>query len=259
MSIWIFDRFPVKTISLLLCVASVSACGSSRLGTVSRAPAPKNSIEVSGQTLNVKGPPGFCIDRETSQFSPDLAFVLLGNCRVVSPSAFAASPKVKALLTASISGTNNGASISGSLESIDNFFRSETGRTALSRDADPATVDVLETFQQDQTFFIRATDRSEGVVPDAAQDYWRAYFDVNDQIVSVSVIGFQTDPITPEIGLSTVREFAGLIKSQNGIPTEPIQTAAVEEQIAAEPPKKKKRVTAGNAFWTLGLLRKLIN
>jgi hypothetical protein len=259
MSIWIFDRLSTKTIALILCAASLSACGSSRLGTVTRAPSPRNTIEVSGQSLNIKGPQGFCIDRETSQFSDDLAFVLLGSCKVVSPSAFAPSPKVKALLTASVSAAKNGSSIAGSLNSMDRFFRSETGRAALSRDADPATVNVLETFQQDETFFIRATDSSQGVVPGAANDYWRAYFDVNNQIVSVSVIGFQTDPISPDTGLTTLREFANLIKDQNGIATAPVQTAVVEEPETAEPTKEKKILKKGSTFWTLGLLRKLIN
>lgn len=262
MSIWIFDRISIRTILAITLIAGVSACGSSRMGTVSRAPSPKSTIEVAGRTLNIKGPPGFCIDRQISQFGDDLAFILLGSCKVVSPSTFATSPKVKALLTASISGSDGGGSIAGSLNSMDQFFRSENGRTALSRASDPGTVQVLETFQQENTFFLRASDSSQGIVPGAANDYWRAYFDLNDQIVSVSVIGFESDPISPETGLTTLREFAHLIKDQNGVASTPVETLAVEEPeetTTPKPARKKKIRDPGRSIWTIGLLRRLLN
>ena len=265
MSIWIFDRAPIKPIIVLLLAASLTACGSSRLGTASpkstTGNTPKDTVRVSGRDVIVKGPQGFCIDRESSQLGGDLVFVLLGSCRVVAPSAFAASPNVKALLTASLSGTASDGTIAGSMNSMDQFFRSDDGRTALSRASDPGTVQVLETFQQDDTFFIRAIDNSEGIVPGAADDYWRAYFDLNEQIVSVSVIGFEDDPISPDTGLSTLRQFSHSLKTQNGIDATP---PPVVEETPAEPttkpkPSKKKTVRdARNVFWSIGLLRKLI-
>jgi hypothetical protein len=271
MSTWTFDRRLIKTIIGLLLAASLTACGSSRLGKVTRsAPAQRSAIEIGGKKVTIKGPPGFCIDNQISQFSDDLAFILLGNCRVISPSAFGPSPKVKALLTASISGSGGdpdagSGSIAGSLNSLDQFFRSETGRTALSRASDPGTVQVLETFQQDNTFFLRARDTSPGIVPGASDDYWRAYFDLQDQIVSVSVIGFQSDPISPDTGLATLREFARLIKDQNGVATTLVQTTTIEEPDEPEeseeskPRKKKKIRDPARTFWTLGLIRKLLN
>ncbi len=270
MSTWIFDRRLIKTIIGLLLVASLTACGASRLGKVTRsAPAQRSAIEVSGKKITIKGPTGFCIDNQISQFSEDLAFILLGSCKVISPSAFSPSPKVKALLTASISGSDSSSgSIAGSLNSMDRFFRSETGRTALSRASDPGTVQVLETFQQDNTFFLRARDTSPGIVPGASDDYWRAYFDLQEQIVSVSVIGFQSDPISPDTGLATLREFAHLIKDQNGVASTPVQTARTDDPEESEEPeedeepkprKKKKIRDPARTFWTLGLIRKLLN
>lgn len=265
MSIWTFraKRFP-RPVFWLLLAGGLSACASTpRSAGVGRGPSPSSKIEVAGRTVNIKGPPGFCIDRQTSQIGDTLAFVLLGSCKVVSKRAFAASPKVKALLTASVSGGEEGGSIASSLTSMDSFFRSESGRTALSRSADPETVRVLETFQQDEMFFLRASDNSAGVVPGAADDYWRAYFDLNEQIVSVSVIGFKKDPITPDTGLTTLREFSNLIKSQNGGTPAPITVAAiepVEDPTEPAPRKKKKKIRdTGRTLWTIGLLRKLIN
>lgn len=264
---WIFDRQSVKTLALLLVVAIFSGCGGGgRFSGVTRAPAadntPKSTILVGGREIQIKGPRGFCIDNETSQVGGDLAFVLLGNCQVVSPSFGAQSPNVKALLTASISASDGSdSSIVGSLNSMDQFFRSETGRTALSRSSDPSSVEVLETFSADEIYFIRASDTSEGIVPGAADDYWRAYFDLHDQIVSVSVIGFETDPIAPDVGLTTLREFVHLIRDQNGVASELVVAASEEseEQHKEEPAPKKQIRDPSKVFWTIGLLRKLVN
>jgi hypothetical protein len=281
MSIWIFDLIRVKIGVGILLFTVLAACGGSRPSGADRVdraaitarPVAPTVIDVSGQKVVIQGPPGFCVDRQTSQIGGDTAFVLLGNCAVVSPSSRAAQPKVKALLTASVSASRPGvATVAQSVNGMDQFFRSDTGRTALSRDSDPSKVKILDTFQSDNAFFLRARDSSEGIVPGAANDYWRSYFDLNGQIVSVSVIGFQSSPLSPEAGLATVREFSQLIRSKNGgapapvaevVPiAEVVPVAVVEEQTASQPAQNqpKKRVkNAARTFWRIGLLRKLLN
>jgi len=261
----------------LAIAVSLSACGASRFRAASTSPSPSPSttrptaphistIDVAGRSLIIDGPQGFCVDRQNSQTGGDTAFVLLGNCAVVSPHTRAETPEIKALLTASVSNTDQtGGLVARSSVDMDRFFRSETGRTALSRVSDPGTVSVLDTFQQNNTFYVRARDTSPGIVPDAADDYWRAYFDLDGQLVSVSVIGFQADPLTPEKGLSTAQEFAGLIKQRNGgsisqlipVATEivPPQQTATETQIQPRVvPKPPSSRLSG-----VGLLRKLFN
>lgn len=276
MSIWIFDRPSIKTIAVLLIATSLVACGSSRFNKprdgVQKSSGTSNLVSVAGKNVVIEGPEGFCIDRETSQIGGDTAFVLLANCQVVSPGFLAKRPSVKALLTASVSGGEaaSGGRISESMNSMDRFFRSETGRTALSRDSDPAKVEVLETFQQDDMFFLRARDTSTGIVPDAATDYWRAYFDLDEQIVSVSVIGFQSDPISADVGLDTVETFARKIRSQNGqdisrpiadseiaSDDEPVEERVQERQTRQEPEEPRAKRSGG--LRNLGLLRRIFN
>ncbi len=254
MSTWIFDRNSVKTIIGLSLLTALVACGSSRFTPRASHPDTKSTISVASRNVVIEGPSGFCVDRETSQVGGETAFVLLGNCSVISPRSRAPDPDVKALLTASIAGPRPGVgTIADSVETLDRFFRSDSGRTALSRDSDPASVDVLETFQKDNSFFLRASDTSESIVPGASQDYWRTYFDLNGQIVALSVIGFDSDPIAPETGLQTLQEFSDLIRANNGgEPTQPVTTVAAVQPVA---PKK----TSNRTFWTLGLLRRILN
>lgn len=173
-------------------------------------------VKLSGETIIVEGPPGFCVDKQASEIGTDAAFLLLGNCAVVLPSLKKAEPKVKALLTATISAPEQGSSsVAEAVQSMDKFFRSENGRTALSRSSDPGTVEVLDTFHKDGIFYLRARDTSAGIVPGAAPDYWRAYFDLRGQLVSVSVIGFVNSPLEPEVALRTLQEFAFILRGKN--------------------------------------------
>lgn len=272
MSTWTSDRGGVPSPLALGLLLFLAGCGAARFGggggtadgggrSFTPSASTSSSIEVAGREIVIKGPEGFCVDKSLSQTGGDTAFVLLGNCRVVSPGRGGGQPRVKALLTASVSGSGAGGGVRDSTASMDRFFRSDTGRTALSRESDPGTVEVLETFENDGMFFLRARDTSPGIVPGAADDYWRAYFDLSGQIVSVSVIGFADKPLSPAKGLSTLREFADLIRSSNGAAPAPVVTAATEEDVdddtrfaRSEDPRRTAR-----PLFSVGLLRRLLN
>lgn len=273
MSIWTSDRPRVPAPLTLALFLFLAGCGVARFGggsggaergAFSPSTASRSSvIDVAGRDIVIKGPPGFCVDKSLSQIGGDTAFVLLGNCRAVSPRGGGGTPAVRALLTASISNAGEGGGVSESTVDMDRFFRSETGRTALSRESDPGTVTVMESFESDGMYFLRARDTSPGIVPGAADDYWRAYFDLSGQIASVSVIGFTDKPLSPEKGLSTLRQFANLIREENGVEPAPVQTASLSEEEfedefedSAEP-RRQRRPTG--VFWSVGILRRLLN
>lgn len=263
MSIWTFDHHPVKVTVILMLFAGLASCTSARLGGTgvrNHAGSASSSIRIADKDVVIEGPRGFCIDRQASKIGGDTAFVLLGNCRIVSRDDNAPSPAVRALLTASVSTRDpNGARVADSLIEMNRFFRSEAGRAALSRSADPATVKVLDTFQQDDTFYLRALDTSDGIIPGDTDDYWRAYFDVDLQMVSVSVVGLESDPITADQGLRTVREFAGTIRRRNGatsaVTAEVAPSTADEYKTDPTPPRSQ----TGRTLRKVGLLRKLFN
>ncbi len=275
----------------------LSACASSRVGVSASGSGPmirSKTISIGESKIIVQGPKGFCIDPKTSQDGGDIAFVLLASCQATSSAWNAPRPAVKALLTASVMAGGEGMSpIPASASQLDRFFRSETGRTALSRASDPATVKVLDTFQQDATYFIRASDNSLGVVPGADQQYWRAYFDIKGQIASVSVIGLRAERLAPDRGLGVLRDFVAEMRRVNGVSqpaagvrvaADTVQTGAVAgtgavirpETVAPAAPPRPDVTPAARApaaaatartprragpanFWRLGLLRKIFN
>ncbi|MDA0221899.1 MAG: hypothetical protein O3A08_02830 [Proteobacteria bacterium] len=255
MSIWIFDPARIKPILGLIIVTSLAACGSKNFPSPAKPQG--TTITVGGKSLVIAGPSGFCMDRSVSQIRADTAFVLLGNCAVVAPQNRGPQPKVKALLTATIAENLQGP-VTETATDMDSFFRSEAGRTALSRASDPGTVRVLDSFESGGTYFLRSTDSSPGIVPDAAADNWRGYFDVDGQLISVSVIGFNSDPITPEASLDTARAFARAIQISNG---NTISTASAEPAIAPqtepEPTAAKSRYSKAMSLNRVGILRRI--
>ncbi|MFQ5439208.1 MAG: hypothetical protein ACE5DK_10325, partial [Paracoccaceae bacterium] len=267
MSTWISDKHRILMLVAAIAAAGLSACTSSRMGDGLSGAAPfasRTTIKVASGEVVIEGPKGFCVDNASSKTSGDAAFVVLGNCRVVSPETRAREPEVKALLTASVTpAAQDAKTVAGSQASMDRFFRSEAGRRALSRDSDPSTVRILDSFQRDDAYFLRAADTSNAIVPGASDEYWRSYFDLDGQIVSVSVIGFRSDPLPPEKSLLTVREFTRLIRARNGRAAGSVPPAATTPTAATSATQTAGTETATDGdksarkFWRLGILRML--
>jgi len=262
MSIWISDPKRIKVILICLAVMGLSACGG-RNAYTSAAKTQKSTIQVGGQTMVIAGPPGFCVDQSVSQIDATSAFVLLGNCGVVAPKSRGPSPKIKALLTATVSPSPTRTDpVAQSAEAMDRFFRSEDGRTALSRSSDPGTVNILDTFENDGAYFLRVTDSSPGIVPNASPDYWRSYFGLKGQIVSVSVIGFQSKPLAPATGLDTVREFTRTLRANNSAAA-PVGTT-IPPTVSVRKPSPPRiapattRSKPGRILKRVGILRRLL-
>ena len=154
------------------------------------------TLTVADRPMVIAGPPGFCVDPRATQIGVDNAFVLLGNCAAITGRPGARQPDLRALLTATVAESDTPDAVARAPGRLDAFFRSAAGRRALSRDGRAASVRVLESFAQGGVYFLHASDRSNGIVPGMAADYWRAYFDLDGRIVSVSALGFRDAPLS---------------------------------------------------------------
>ena len=271
MSIWTCNLF--KGLGLLALTLTLAACGGRGGGGSSFGPPPQadTEIQVTSDRLTVGGPDGFCVDPEATQDRGVTAFVLLGNCAAIANSARLPQPAVPALLTASISEPSEGSSLRESIPSLGSFFSSENGRRLLSRDEDPETVEVLDSFHQADVFFLHARDRSTGSIEGVREDYWRAYLDLGNRIATLSVLGLADQEITNDQSLETLRSFAIAVTSANGpgadLPGQSIETTQTVE-IQREPEQSFERpqparepasATGGRILRNIGLFRRIFN
>ncbi len=209
---------PIQLTGLAALVAlggcNVPNLGDGKLGTAAPVVAPKH-ITVSSKQVTIVGPHGFCIDPTQTKDKAKSAFVVLGSCAAISNAAHLPEPAIPAILMATVSGKTDGAPIANSTEALSRFFKSETGRAALSRDGKAQTVKVIETLSRNGVFYIHAHDSSTDTLAGAGDEYWRALFNVKGRMVSASVVALEEFPISKSEGFNTLGAFAGQIKTAN--------------------------------------------
>lgn len=238
---------------LLAGVLALSACGGIGPFTGDNTmPAPSQIVVTSDQIV-VAGPTGYCVDPTATRDRGETAFVLMGNCAAISNSRRAVQPEVPAVLTASISEASGDGSLRESIPGLDAFFRSEDGRSLLSRSQDSASVTVLDSFHQGDVYFLHARDSSEGIVDGVGPDYWRAYMDVGPRIATLSVLGLEGQEMSDETSLTTLRAFVTSVTGANsGDAVDP-----VAPPVAPPPPAARPAAPSG-PLWNVGLFRRIL-
>ncbi len=193
------------------CDGGAGAVGAIGAGLFQRAP---EKIAVAKGSVTIAGPSGFCVDKSATRDGAGGVFVLLGSCASIANSTQHPSPRVPAVLTASVSGPGD-AQISNSLTQLEAFFQSPAGRGALARNGDPSSVEILSTRDEKGMYILRASDSSPNNPDGLEQEYWRALFDVGGRIITLSVIAFNDKPMSDEEGLAILQAFAKRIQREN--------------------------------------------
>jgi len=239
----------------LLLTALVTACGG--IGPLRpQGPPPMRQIAVTSDQIIITGPQGFCIDPGSTDDRADTAFVLLGNCAVISNRRNEAQPQVQAVLTASVSEAGLGTTLRESIPEMDRFFRSEEGRQLLSRGGDADSVEILDSFFQGDVYFLHARDTSAGEIEAVTETYWRSYLDAGPRIATLTVLETEAPPVGSEESLATLQEFTNAVIAANA--------DAAQAPLAALPPaspivQPAAAPRAGNGtLWNVGLFRRIM-
>ncbi len=221
MSIWTFR----PRVLLLAAVTSLAGC----LQTTSDKPrdigltrsAPQ-TVAVARNSVVIGGPAGYCVDRKSSRLAGDTAFVLLGGCASISRNANAGSPVFPAILTASVTKkSETEAAVETELDQMAQVLVSARGRATLARDGRADSVDILDTRREGGAVFILLRDNSPNPTPGLQTNYWRGLSDLNGRLISLSVVGFASQPLSRDAGLGILRGFLDRIRSETAILTEP--------------------------------------
>lgn len=178
--------------------------------------APASAV-VAGGELTLSAPKGFCVDKAASRSGKEGSFILFGSCAALEKSAKAARPKLPAILTASAApGSATAAEFASSFPSMAKFLASDTGRAALSRSGKARTVKVRQIIAVKDVLYLSATDTSKGTAGEHFQpDYWRALFVVKGQIVTLSVLALDDQPVGSAEQRALLEKFVARVKAVN--------------------------------------------
>ncbi len=220
-----------------------------------------SDITVTQNQIVIAAPDGFCVDPTGTEDAGTSAFVLMGNCAALSGRTRSAQPAAAAILTASV-GEHHGTAVADRLVEMNDYLRSETGRAALSRSGTADTVEVLDSFAQDDVFYLRARDTSPARDPDMAPEYWRAFLDARGSLVTLSVIGTRAAPMNPQTGLEILQSFATLVRTRNGEAVAPPPPVAAAPAPAPAQPAPAAAAPAPAPIWGglggIGIFRRLL-
>lgn len=254
MSIW---TSRANTAALLL-TTLVTACGG--VGPLRNlrpeGPPPMREIAVTSDRIIVTGPQGFCVDPGSTEERADTAFVLLGNCAVISDRRNEAQPEVQAVLTASVSEAGLDQTLRESIPELDRFFASEEGRQLLSRGGDPDSIEILDSFFQGDVYYLHARDTSAGEIEDVSEVYWRSYLDVGPRIATLTALETEAAPGGTEHGLATLQSFTNAVIAANAGTDQPPVAGLPRVAPAAQPAAVPQ--TSDGTLWNVGLFRRIM-
>ena len=221
MSIWISERAAclragrmLPRAGLFVLLSALAGCAGiadvSMGGGGSSAP---RSLLVADQSVRVAGPPGYCIDPQSLHEGGRLSFILLGSCASISGRALAPAPARPAVLTASVAA--RGVRIGPLIGELPAYFASEAGRAALARDGKAESVRLLDSRLEGDLLLLHARDSSPDTIAGLAPEYWRALFDLNGRLITLSIHEFAGKPLPEGAALKTLRAFAERMRRIN--------------------------------------------
>jgi len=232
--------------------------GAARADRLTSRPAPFVTTVSDGQVV-VDGPIGFCVDRSATKDNGANAFVLLGNCASLSNAKINESSNVKALLTASLAKPVDGDAPQQDGAALAAFFNSDAGRGTLSRENTSGPVNIIETFYQDDVFYVYPDDGGSGA-RDLDATYWRAILVIKGRLVSLTVQDFASQKLGDAESLTLLQEFAATMQAANGgapMPViAPVIAPVVQTPVAAAPARKSIRPR--RSLVGVGLLRRIL-
>lgn len=172
-------------------------------------------MAVAGNAVTVGGPPGYCVDPSASRDGVE-AVVLLASCASIAGNPLGPKPDTPAIVTVVVSSDPGSfIDVAGTQDLLTRYFRSEAGRAALSRSGNPGSVAVTDVRRAGGAIYLRVRDTSPGLVAGLDNEYWRALLDVNGRLVTVSVTGFESRPMSAGQGLDVLEAATRRIRAES--------------------------------------------
>ena len=159
-------------------------------------------------TVKVRGPEGYCIDRQASRTRT--GFAVLAACARVSEAEIV--PSLDGLLTVQI-GEDDSAVVTGNEATLARLLAEEAGRGLLSEGSGAVT--VHETESQDGLVLVRYTDPEARAMEGTEGPSWRAFLDLGGRSAVLSLRAFSASPLSPREGEILIRAAATALAEAN--------------------------------------------
>ncbi|MCK8464532.1 hypothetical protein MUY35_11785 [Aliiroseovarius sp. S1339] len=172
---------------------------------------------VMGGLVTIAAPKGFCIDTSAHQDTSSGAFIPIGACAALTKDAGDPKPAKPAFLTATVLPMPVQAAAlpnnpDARMREARAFVQSDKGRAALSRAGNAGTVTLMDMKSASNVLFVRVRDTSDGLPFALSNTTWRAFFELNGQLVTASATAFADQPFGQGKGYELLKDFVAAIR-----------------------------------------------
>lgn len=183
-----------SSLALILLLAACVPIGGGLSGASRSAP-------ILDGAMNVGVPRGYCVDPAASQTTDDNAVMIVGRCSD-------AGDVPPAAITATVGAAGSAAVLAAGAPALSQYFASDEGRAALSREGDSAAVSIQEVLSGDNVILLHLTDRAVG-------EYWRAVMGVRGRLVTLAVTAPEGQPLTADQGRALLDQAISAMRAAN--------------------------------------------
>jgi len=188
---------------------------------------PREAILVArGREVVVLPSGGLCVSEDAVEVSRATAFLMFSDCppdATVTSLASAGSgnvveinlpPAFPGIVTMSVSANQlvpDGDDIENALAGLETFLKTPEGRRSLSRHGPGDGVEIIETRRIGNALYVRVQEEDSGGFGFLAPRYWRAFVELNNRLVVVTVSALRDAQIgNDEILAQLARQVADL-------------------------------------------------
>ncbi len=193
-------RGPVGAARLAALLAALALAGCDVAGT-----GRIRSIAILDGAVTAAAPAGYCISPGAGVRGADSAVILMGRC-----SSSATSTATPAVLTLSVGPAGSAGVMADGGASLADFFATDEGRAALSREGKAEDVRVLSAVGEEDAFVMHVADSAVG-------EYWRAIRGLRGRLATVSVSGAEGAPLTSGQGKALLDATLGALVAANRV------------------------------------------
>jgi hypothetical protein len=193
-----------------------------------------------GQKVIVEPPQGYCLDNDSLAVNHKAAFVLVADCLEASGVELAQGtgqgkvveitlPRVfPGILTVSISGASAFGQEPGALDAFEELLGGDDGLNLLSRGKNTAQGKIIATRRIGGALYVLIEEASAGKISILAPRFWRAFIDINERLVLVTVSSFSDRSIAEDAMMGFLAQQIAALRRANGL-----QADAEEDEISA--------------------------
>jgi len=199
-----------------------------------------------GQRILVEPPEGYCLDEDSVAVSRNAAFALVADCLEYPQAALAegggaasnggaaALPRsFPGILTVSISGAPAYGTEPGSLDAFEELLVSDSGLDLLGRGTNRQAGRVVATRRVGGALYVLIHEPVDETTSILAPNFWRAFLEVRDRLVLVTVSSFVDRPMAEDAMMGFLAQQMVRLREGNGLGGDPEESSIAAAMAAS--------------------------